>query len=216
MGKAKFIPEFTTRCEVAGEWLHKGKTVMVRETLTGQGGEGIVLHKGEEEWDAYNHTRAKLYVQYIPKKTEWRVHVAFGKIFDVQRKAMDPNVPKEFCNFKVRNREGGFIYVRGDADQCPENVLEVALESFALTGLDFGAFDIIWNEYRKQAYVLEVNTAPGLEGQTGDNYANEIKYRVNPAAHKPRPAWLPIAEPEIDFDEEDLHDDPDFDDREEF
>jgi D-alanine-D-alanine ligase-like ATP-grasp enzyme len=41
--------------------------------------------------------------------------------------------------------------------------------------LDFGAVDVIWNEKQQRAYVLEVNTAPGLEGQTVDDYARGIK-----------------------------------------
>ena len=37
-------------------------------------------------------------------------------------------------------------------------------------GLDFGAVDVIWNEHESKAYVLEINTAPGLEGSTVEDY----------------------------------------------
>ncbi|MNY81884.1 hypothetical protein D3C86_2236870 [compost metagenome] len=42
-------------------------------------------------------------------------------------------------------------------------------------GLDFGAADVIWNDHRKQAFVLEVNTAPGLTGTTLEKYAKALK-----------------------------------------
>jgi len=47
----------------------------------------------------------------------------------------------------------------------------VALAAVSALGLDFGAVDIIYNEHENQYYVLEVNTAPGLEGTTVEKYA---------------------------------------------
>jgi D-alanine-D-alanine ligase-like ATP-grasp enzyme len=41
--------------------------------------------------------------------------------------------------------------------------------------LDFGAVDVIYNRAQDKAYVLEVNTAPGLEGSTLDNYVEAIQ-----------------------------------------
>jgi glutathione synthase/RimK-type ligase-like ATP-grasp enzyme len=45
----------------------------------------------------------------------------------------------------------------------------------AALGLDFGGVDVIWNERRQMAYVLEVNTACGLEGQTVNDYAEAFR-----------------------------------------
>ena len=49
-----------------------------------------------------------------------------------------------------------------------------AIKAVELCGLYFGAVDMIWNAYKKQGYVLEINTAPGLEGQTVENYAEHF------------------------------------------
>ena len=46
-----------------------------------------------------------------------------------------------------------------------------ALAAMVASGLDFGAVDVIWNSRRLEAYVLEINSAPGLQGQTVENYA---------------------------------------------
>ena len=42
-------------------------------------------------------------------------------------------------------------------------------------GLDFGAVDVIYNGHSNRAYVLEINTAPGLTGTTLDNYAAALR-----------------------------------------
>ena len=76
-------------------------------------------------------------------------------------------------NWQVRNHANGFIYGRiGIAP--PSCVLEVAMETFRKFDLDFGAVDVIYTENINRAYALEINTAPGLEGQTVISYAEEL------------------------------------------
>ena len=146
---------------------------MVRETLTGHSGEGIVLIASQEEWDQYSHTRAKMYVKYVPKKDEYRIHVSGGEVIDQQRKAKRSDFSAENVNWQVRNHHNGFVFVR-EGVEPPEAVIESALQSVSLCGLDFGAVDVIWNNHRSKAYVLEINTAPGLENTTADNYATSL------------------------------------------
>ena len=50
----------------------------------------------------------------------------------------------------------------------------LAISAVDSLGLDFGAVDIIWNESEDQYYVLEVNTAPGVEGTTLQKYTEAI------------------------------------------
>jgi glutathione synthase/RimK-type ligase-like ATP-grasp enzyme len=112
-----------------------------------------------------------LYVEYIKKKEEYRVHVAFGHIIDVQRKGRNRDVPDEDVNWQVRNHGNGFIYMRGGVD-IPDCCRSLALAAVESLGLDFGAVDVIWNEHEDRWYVLEVNTAPGLSGTTLEKYAD--------------------------------------------
>jgi glutathione synthase/RimK-type ligase-like ATP-grasp enzyme len=114
---------------------------------------------------------ADLYVKYIPKKDEYRVHIFDNEIIDVQKKMMcegwdDPD-------WQVRNVANGFIYGRIGIVP-PSCVLEVAMETFRKFDLDFGAVDVIYTENIDKAYALEINTAPGLEGQTVISYAKEL------------------------------------------
>lgn len=96
------------------------------------------------------------------------------RVLLVQRKARDRSVPDDQVNWRVRNHSNGFIYVRQDV-VAPTVVVDAAREVFAHTGLDFGAVDVVYNEQRASAFVLEVNTAPGLEGQTVQDYAHFFK-----------------------------------------
>ena len=159
-----YIPSFTTNYDVAANWIMHGKTVVVRELLNGSGGEGITLAKTIEDL-----SQAPLYTQYIPKREEYRVHVFENVVIDIQRKARVSITEDEDVNWQIRNHDNGFIYAREDIS-VPEAVLEMSKEIVPTLGLHFGAVDIIWNEKRGRPYVLEVNTAPGLEGTTLEIY----------------------------------------------
>lgn len=165
------IPEFTVDRDVAHGWLEDGGTVVVRTTLTGHSAEGLYIIESETDWKNFDLSLAKLFVKYIPKKYEYRVHVVGDEVVDVQRKAASKEVPAHHLNWKVRNLNNGFIFMReGVEDNLSPQVKDQAIKAVKLVGLDFGAVDIIFNVYHNMAYVLEVNAAPGLEGSTPASY----------------------------------------------
>lgn len=175
------IPEFTTNPEEANEWIKNGP-VVGREKLNGHSGEGIIFSDELSERDFLS--RGKLFVKYVPKRDEFRVHVFQGRVIDVQQKKArktDENgieVEREHLNFRVRSYKNGFIFARNEIT-VPPDVLTQAVNAFgSIPNLDFGAVDVIWNNKRGEAYVLEINTAPGLEGTTAENYAREFS-RIN-------------------------------------
>ena len=168
------IPEFTTDNTVAKSWIEEGKIVIVREKLTGHSAEGLVVLEDVDAWDTYNHNNSKLYVKYIPKKDEFRVHVVCGKVVDVRRKSLRSDFNAHYANWKVRNHANGFIFAKGGFE-VPDKVLEESVKATMVCGLDFGAVDVVWNNFLQKAFVLEINTAPGLEGSTVDSYANGFK-----------------------------------------
>lgn len=162
-------PEWTEDKAVAQGWLDTNKAVVARQKLTGHSGEGIVIARpGEQLVDA------PLYVKYVKKTNEYRVHVLSGEVVDVQRKARRQDVPDEVVNWQVRNHANGFIYAR-EGFEVPPSVEEQAISAVIALGLDFGAVDIIWNDHEQKPYVLEVNTAPGLTGQTLQGYIDRFK-----------------------------------------
>ena len=163
------IPLFTTERDVATGWLAKND-VVARTILTGHSGAGIeITSKGNEELPD-----AKLYTEYIPKRHEYRIHVFNGNAFFVQRKARKQEVPDEEVNWKVRNLAGGFIFANKDVEVGDEAKIQ-AVKAVKALNLDFGAVDIVYNEKKQQYYVLEVNTACGLEGTTLEKYVEQFE-----------------------------------------
>ena len=168
------IPEFTTSSSTAIEWVNSGCIVVARKLLRASEGRGIVII--EKERDAADITiieNAPLYVKYIKKQDEYRVHVFDGEVIDVQQKKKRMDIPNEDINYKVRNMAGGFIFAREDIEP-PEQVLAEAKKAVAALGLTFGAVDMLMNNHYNKAYVIEVNTSPGLTGSTIESYKNAI------------------------------------------
>lgn len=164
---ARLIPQFwTDRTAIPDDAF----PIVCRTELAGHSGAGIVIATRREELVA-----ALLYVQYVKKQEEYRVHVGMRQaqpiVIAVQRKARRIETPDGEVNWQVRNHANGFVFVRGDVNP-PHAVTESAKRCLEAANIDFGAVDVIWNARQERAYVLEINTAPGLEGQTVTDYAN--------------------------------------------
>ena len=172
------VPFSTSKQDVI-RWLNHsqrdGEVVAVaRTTLGGHSGEGIQLITSGENYGegGARIPDAPLYTSYIKKSAEYRVHV-FRDLVDVQIKRRKTDFPDQDVNYQVRNHQNGWVYCRENVDQ-PPGLGTLALEAVRSVGLDFGAVDIVWNRQRGM-YVLEINTAPGIEGSTLEFYTNAIK-----------------------------------------
>jgi hypothetical protein len=141
--------------------------VVCRTVLAGHSGDGIVIAASRD-----NLVPAPLYVSYVKKTDEYRIHVGRrglqGEIISIQKKKrrLDHDSP----NWQVRNHQNGFVYAR-EGVVPPTSITAVSVRALLATGLDFGAVDVIWNQQQERPYVLEINTAPGLEGTTVEDYA---------------------------------------------
>ncbi len=159
------VPDYTTDTELAYEWLETSE-VLGRMFLSSNSGKGIVFLSEDP-----NVVIAPLYTRYIPKKREFRVHVVRGSVLDVTEKKLrlyddsGNSVDPAKVDFRIRNMRNGFVFAR-ESVEAPEMVTQQALLAVKTVGLDFGAVDVIWNDKRQMAYVLEVNTAPGITGTT--------------------------------------------------
>lgn len=171
------VPNLIPKFWLSAEEIPDGDfPIVCRTVLNGHSGQGIVIANTREEL-----VPAPLYVKYMKKKDEYRVHVGrvSGRknpdtIIAVQRKARSKSVPDEQVNWHIRNHANGFIFARQNV-QAPVEVLDTARQVFETTGLDFGACDVIYNEHNDKAYVLEINSAPGLAGSTVDDYARYFR-----------------------------------------
>lgn len=169
------IPEWTEDRVQALAWLFNNDTVVVRKKLNGHSGEGIEIHTADDGGAGDAFPEAPLYTKYIPKTQEYRLHVFQGEVFFTQRKARKKEIPDEEINWKVRNHANGFIFAHNEGVELPGEARNNAILAVAALGLDFGAVDMIYNKKQDKYYVLEVNTACGLEGETLNKYVEQFK-----------------------------------------
>lgn len=166
------IPEFTTRWGQADDWMQQDRhTIVVRHKLIGHSGEGIEIVSHTE--GVMDLPEAPLYVKYIKKSAEYRVHVFKGQVIDIQQKRKKRGVENDEVDYKVRSYANGWVFCRDDINPHA-SVSTEAINAVDSLGLDFGAVDVIWNNHHRKAYVLEVNTAPGLEGATVGKYVGAV------------------------------------------
>ena len=170
LGHIDELPPWTTDIEEARGWIQSGNAVVQRTILNGHSGNGIIIADQEAQLVA-----CPLYVKYMKKSQEYRVHIFNHSVLTINRKARRNDV--EEPNWRVRNHDNGFIYSRTDFD-TPRAVTDLShqvinrLDSTTRGNLDFGALDIIWNHRDNRAYALEINMAPGIEGVLVDQYVN--------------------------------------------
>lgn len=171
------IPEFTTNWQEACGWAYTYR-VLARRQLTGHSGAGISTIDPDRnrniEYDRGMYAGVPLFVKYIKKSEEYRVHVFNGQVIDIQQKMRRNGLGREEINYQIRVHNNGWVFTRNEINP-PEIVTRESINAVNALGLDFGAVDVIYNRYYSTAYVLEVNTAPGLEGQTINSYATAIE-----------------------------------------
>jgi hypothetical protein len=167
------VPEWTTDMEVA-----KGYSVCVeRHLLASSEGAGIRIVKQGEALQP-----APLYIKYINKTDEYRLHVfknPQGEFYVGFHQKKVARQPTAITNWKVRNTANGFFFQQ-NGYEVPAVVSETALDlvqQFFPT-IDFVALDVVYHRPSNSAYVLEGNTAPGLEGRSVQVYGEFFKERL--------------------------------------
>jgi glutathione synthase/RimK-type ligase-like ATP-grasp enzyme len=166
---------FTTEKRVAYSWLNDGYDVFCRLAGNSCGGHGIRLYTAEYHANTEDDLPdATVYTRRFRARREYRVHVFGGVAIDVSQKlkqdGREPNAIRSFDN--------GYVYAHNNVEEYPQSMKDAAIKAVAALGLDFGAVDILLMDSGNCA-VLEVNTAPGMEGTTLDRFAEAVRQRVN-------------------------------------
>lgn len=175
-------PDFCFTKEHASILLAEG-AVVCRTVSNGHGGKGIVIARAESDLVA-----APLYTQYVKKSAEYRVHVFLGKVVAVQQKRKRAGIVQTKDQALIRNAANGWVYASNNvvfaSRTCEAVVRALAIKAVAALLLDIGAVDVIVSKEEDAVYVLEINTAPGLESPTVlAAYAVAIKEWSNGSHH---------------------------------
>lgn len=166
-GAGVSVPWFTTNQDCAENFVRThSKPVVGRQTYH-QGGSNFVIHN--DDYSLHYDGLSSHWLELIPIVNEWRVHVFRGEVVGVSRKT-DEDVQWRIRNKYTRNHSSGWRFIRCDLSMVQQRLKDVAIEAVSSLGLDFGAVDIILSdgtettsEGSRKYYVLEVNTACGME-----------------------------------------------------
>lgn len=166
--------------------------IVCRTLINSTNGNGIVIAKTLEEL-----VDCRLYTVYFPKKWEIRVHVAsfpslstkdtnvaFGEVIHISQKRRLSSEELESRGLLserskyIRNLSNGYIYSdRLDSLLSPELLEAIGmhcLETFRVLELNFGAVDVLISK-NMEYVILEVNSAPGLQGRTLEIYSSVFR-----------------------------------------
>jgi len=166
------VPHTLSR-EEAEEWvdMDEDAVIMCRTLTSSSQGRGIVVAKVAEDI-----VDAPLYTEFIEAEREMRVHVFQGRVIDYTEKKRLSTETREERGIQddpsryIRNHSNHWIFARSGVE-LPDDVAEMCIDAVGHLGLDFAAVDVLV----EPSYVLEINTAPGLEGTTLAKYVEAFK-----------------------------------------
>lgn len=163
--------EYTTDTMVAQEWWsgEKGKDVIGRRLIQASCGKGIVIYTGATACP--QEDPCPVYTLYKKKKREFRVHVYKDKVVRVVEKKLrkDWDGPREA---KIRNLANGYVFC--SCEDEPAGIRELAIKAGNVVSSDFKGVDVGYNEKLNELFVIEVNSAPGIEGTNLTAYVDAI------------------------------------------
>jgi hypothetical protein len=149
--------------------------VVVRQLLSASKGAGIVVCKNLQEYQ--NTPRNTYWSDWIYFSAEFGVHMLGGNIAKAMRKVREENEEKE--EYPIRNSGRGYSFRRSSTENKGKLVefMKFVYEKFPL---QFGRWDIGWDNANKRYVVIEANSAPDLtqNEETAAMYVNFLRERI--------------------------------------
>jgi hypothetical protein len=159
-------PEFTLQLREARKWVEAGHAVFGRNRRHEKGADIVI--QGSATWD-----RKEFWSKVIPVSREYRIHIFANEQIQRSLKTFDPNAPRRRTDgLPIRNKDTGWKY--DHAFDPPEAAVELAKRAVRTLGYLWGGVDIL-EDTNGRCFVLEVNSAPGMDDTTAHAYADAIK-----------------------------------------
>lgn len=120
-----------------------------------------------------NGNLRRYWVPFIPTDYEVRLHYILGNI---ERIFLKQPTEDSKLEFPIRSTEFGWHYsLKSSSDETRYSQAKTLAKSVAEEiGLSFGAFDMAWSTKLKKYIIWEINTAPGLNENTAQIYADRL------------------------------------------
>jgi hypothetical protein len=167
--------EFTTNEHEAQKWWHNS-VVFGRKLLNASCGDGIVVFDDTTKAPS----GCPVYTKYKKKKREFRVHVFKDKVVTIVEKRRKTDWKGDKNDTKIRNLANGYVFcqeVELSEGLCGR-IHQLALSASKVCSSDFRGVDLGYNEKNDDLFVIEVNSAPGIEGSNVGKYVEVIKQYV--------------------------------------
>lgn len=107
--------------------------------------------------------RRDFFTKFINSDREYRVWMYRNSHLGTYEKIL--RHPDQQTKMVGRNHGNGYAFELVASENVPREAVEAARKTIAALGLDFGAVDIIRERESGKFYVLESNSAPGVEGE---------------------------------------------------
>ena len=160
--------EYTTDSDIVDGWLCDKQVVIGRRLLLSSCGKGIVILK-----EPGNIPELPVYTKYKKKKREFRVHVFRDKVVAIVEKKLRSGWtgPRDT---HIRNLANGYVFCSVAPESVPEGLRELAIAGGKVVQSDFKGVDIGYNEKANCLFLIEVNSAPGIQGSNINSYLKAI------------------------------------------
>jgi hypothetical protein len=149
--------------------------IVIRQTMTGWGGEGIVMCPDSEVFDS--HWNGEYWTRFVKTVAEYRVHVfgdKIGRLFKKLPVSIDGVTPPE-VEFPIRTlKSGNYRYsLRNDPNSIP-CLADLVTRLSSELDASFYALDIGKLPDSDGWFIFEGNSAPGINQFTASAYANYL------------------------------------------
>jgi len=149
--------------------------VVVRSSLTLSKGKGIQIAENEEVFKEIWRS-GYYWTPFVNMRYELRVHFFNGEILKVFRKSWRSDEEEE--KYPIRTNEGYTFILQNTLNNRYEKLFTLikVLHSKVLNKFHdyFLSLDVGWDANRKEYFIIEANSGPGLNVLTADLYAERI------------------------------------------
>ena len=131
--------------------------VVVRTTLTGMGGAGIIVARDEREFQPYKDEYWSYYHNF---SYEVGAHMLGGQLVKLFKKTW--NRSEDEPRYPIRNLERGYGFRKVGFSSQFSALKDYISSLYDVLGIEMGRADIGWDSVDRCYRLIEMNTAPGL------------------------------------------------------
>ena len=158
--------EATKEISLAENWLENGISLVAHTNLNSRHGMGVYYIEDLPLWRRYDIISFSMISKYLPRKHEYRISLVDDMVARKEVRVMSKYSRKN--NNKIRSNTNSWSW--NIAKDVPQQVIDAAVNTLRVLGLTFGSVDIMWNNFRNTAIVMDMNTCEALEGNLNNSF----------------------------------------------